>query len=203
VQGTGSLLVLGVVLALAGVAVLIRRRRWDAFWAYVVLGAAASVVPDAVTRERFHSLRAIGLPVFLVVLAIPAISFVESRLSSPRWRAVAAALVTLGLAQLALFQVDYWRNGPKRVAAFQATFPSVFRSAAATGRTVDVYLNDYEALGNAQWYGRLWNVPLRYLPGGVAAPAGDVVVAEIARCRRCPIIRRSGTFVAYFATNRP
>jgi 4-amino-4-deoxy-L-arabinose transferase-like glycosyltransferase len=200
VQGTGSLLLIGVVLALAGLAVLIRRRKWDPFWLYVVLGAGASVVPSAVTIERIHSLRSIALPVFLVTLAVPAIAFLAERSSSFIWRATALAIVAAGAAQFVVFQLDYRRDGPKRLEAFHAGFPHVFRDAAATRRPVVVYLNDYEALGNAQWYGRLWKIPVREVPAGRAAPRGSVVVANLRRCPTCRTISRGGMFTAYLTS---
>jgi len=200
VPGTGSLLLVGVVLALAGLAVVIHRRKWDPFWIYVALVAGASVVPSAVTFERIHSLRAIGLPVFLVTLAVPAIAFLADHSSRLVWRAAAVALVAAGAAQFAVFQVYYWRDGPTRLEAFQADFPHVFRDAASTRRPLVVYLNDYEALGNAQWYGRLWKVPVRELPAGRAAPSGSVIVANLKRCPTCRTVSRRGVFTAYLTS---
>jgi hypothetical protein len=200
VQGTGSLLLAGVALAAAGLAVTARRRATDPFWIFVLLGAGASLVPDAVTVERIHSLRAIGLPVFLVALAVPAIDFLAARSAALGWRAVAAVLFAAGAAQFTLFQIDYARDGPKRVAAFQAGFPEILRSAAATGRPVVVYLNDYEALGNAQWYARLWAIRVSYLPFGEFTPHGSVLVSGLGPCEGCRIIRRSGVFSASVRT---
>lgn len=202
VQGTGSLLLVGVALALVGLAVVVWQPKKDPFWIYVVLGAGASVVPDAVTLERIHSLRSIGLPVFLVTLAIPAIAFLAERSSSFAWRSAAVALVAAGTAQLGLFQLEYWRDGPKRVDAFQAGFPRVFRAAAGSGLPVAIYINDYEALGNGQWYGRLWHVPVGYLAAGEPAPRGSVVVAAVRRCPTCHSIRRGGVFTAYLTGRR-
>lgn len=197
VQGTGSLLLVGVALAIAGVAVVIRARKWNPFWAYVVLGAAASVVPDAVTFERIHSLRAIGLPVFLVALAVPALAFLAERSSSAVWRGTAGALLAAGIAQVAVFQLEFWRDGPKRTDAFQAAFPHVFRDAATAGRPIIIFLNDYEALGNGQWYGKLWAIPVRFIPAGQAAPRRSVVVTGLDRCAKCRTISRQGAFRAY------
>jgi hypothetical protein len=197
VPGTGSLLLAGVALALAGLAVLIRRRQWDPFWIYVGLAVGASVVPGAVTVERIHSLRLVGLPVFLVTLAIPAITFLADRSSRFVWRATAVALVAAGAAQLAVFQLDYWRDGPTRIDAFQAGFPHVFRDAAATGRPIVIYLNDYEAVGNGQWYGRLWKIPIRVVAAEQAAPRRSVVVAALKGCPTCRTVSRGGIFTAY------
>jgi hypothetical protein len=197
VQGTGSLLLVGVALAIVGLVVVIRAQTWNPFWAYVVLGAGASVVPDAVTFERIHSLRAIGLPVFMVALAIPALAFLAERSSSSVWRGAAGVVLVAGVAQLAIFQIEFWRDGPKRDDAFQAAYPRVFRDAATAGRPIIIYRNDYEALGNGQWYGKLWRIPVRFVPTGSDAPPGSVVVTGLERCAKCRTISRGGVFRAY------
>jgi hypothetical protein len=154
-------------------------------------------VPDAVTFERIHSLRAIGLPVFMVALAVPALAFLAERSSSSVWRAAAGAVLVAGVAQLAIFQIDFWRDGPKRGDAFQAAFPRVFRAAATAGPPIIIYRNDYEALGNGQWYGKLWRIPVRFVPAGTEAPRGSVVVTGLERCATCRTISRGGVFRAY------
>jgi hypothetical protein len=182
---------------------VICRQRWDPFWIYVVLGAGASVVPSAVTVERIHSLRSIGLPVFLVTLAIPAIAFLTERSSSFVWRAAAIALIAAAAAQFAVFQLYYWRDGPKRLDAFHAAFPHVFSAAAATRLPVVIYLYDYEALGQGQWYGRLWRIPVRFVATEQAAPRRSVVVANLSSCPTCRILSRGGIFTAYVTGRRP
>jgi hypothetical protein len=197
VQGTGSLLLAGVALAVIGVVVVIVRRRWDPFWAYAVLGAGAAVVPGAVTVERIHSLRLIALPVFLVVLAIPAIDAIAAHSASTVWRFAGAALLAAAVVQFALFQLDFWRDGPNRRDAFHAAFPGVLRAAAATRRPVVIYQNDYEALGNGQWYGLRWKLPIRYVPGFQEPPRGSVVVTALSVCATCRTITRDDGFAAY------
>jgi 4-amino-4-deoxy-L-arabinose transferase-like glycosyltransferase len=198
VPGTGSLLLVTVALALAGAVIVIRRRRWDSFWAYVGLATIASVVPNAVTPDYLHSLRAIGLPVFLVTLAIPAIAWMFERVDSPTWQTAAVVLlVAAGLAQLGIFQFHYWRDGPDRVDAFEAAFPDVFRMASATGRPVVVYRVDHKALGDGLWYGRLWHVPVHVVEPGGSASRGSVVVTAEERCAACSTVSRGGDFRAY------
>jgi 4-amino-4-deoxy-L-arabinose transferase-like glycosyltransferase len=197
VQGSGSLLVVGVALAVAGVVVLVRRRRWDRFWSFAVLGAIASVVPDALTNDQLHSLRSIGLPVFLVALAVPALGELRERWRDPLWLGAAAALVAGGVAQFALFQVDYRHSGPQRLDAFEAQFPDVFRAALATGRPVALLRADHNALGDGLWYARLWDVPVRVVEPGEAAPPHAVLVTSRGACRDCRALRSGGIFTAY------
>jgi hypothetical protein len=191
VPGTGSLLVVGVLLALAGLVILIRSRRLTAFWKFVLLGTVASVLPAAIADIPIHSLRAVALPVFVTTLAIPAIEWLCSR-------PVAAAAVALAAAaQVGFFQASYWQDGRERRAAFEAEFPAVFRAASHAGATVFVSRRDPEALGNAQWYGRLWHVPVRIVEPDEATPPRSVLVASELGCARCRRIEQHGLFSAY------
>jgi hypothetical protein len=189
--GTGSLLVVGVLLALAGLVILIRSRRLTAFWKFVLLGTGASVLPAAIADIPIHSLRAVALPVFVTTLAIPAIEWLCSR-------PVAATAVALAAAaQVGFFQASYWQDGRERRAAFEAEFPAVFRAASHAAATVFVSRRDPEALGDAQWYGRLWHVPVRIIEPDQATPPRSVLVASELGCAGCRRIEQSGLFSAY------
>src|SRR6266542_3516672 len=81
----GSLLLMTAVLAAIGAArVLPRPGRW---WSFIVAGVFLSVVPAALMTDRYHSLRLLPYPVFLIVLSIPAL---ELLLQRSRWRVVMA-----------------------------------------------------------------------------------------------------------------
>jgi 4-amino-4-deoxy-L-arabinose transferase-like glycosyltransferase len=197
VQGTGSLLVVGVLLALGSVIVVARRERWDAFWAFVVAGAVLSVAPSALTARHPHALRSIGLPVFLVALAVPGLEYLRERSHRSVWRVVAAAVLAGGAAQFALFETDYWHDGPRRLAAFDAQFPAVFHAALATGRPVVAHRADYTVVGDGLWYARLWHRSIRIVEPGRRPPQGSVVVSSIGGCAQCRTIGRGGVFRAY------
>jgi hypothetical protein len=71
VPAMGELLVATFALAVAGVALVLLRRRGDAFWRFVLYGLAASVVPASLTDNDFPILRLSSFPVFLVVVRPP------------------------------------------------------------------------------------------------------------------------------------
>ena len=197
VAGTGSLLLVGCVLAIAGVVLLIRHERWSAFWSFVSLGALASVAPAAIADIPMHSLRSIGLPVFLITLAIPAIARLRDLLPRRAWCLAAAAIVAAGALQFSSFALHYWHDGPQRSDAFETAFPRVLRAAAAAGSPIVVYRRDPEALGNALWYGTLWGIPIHVVEPGQPTPRGAAAVAYDKRCPSCHTIVSAGIFTAY------
>ena len=200
VGSTGSLLAAGVLLALAGVVVLLRGRRWEPFWSYVVLGCLASAVPAAISDTRIHSLRSVGLPIFLIVLAVPALTALRERIKQPTARVAVVVATILVVGQTALFHAQYAARGAGRIEAFHVEFRPVLRAALATGRgPVEVYQDDPDAMGNATWYGKLWKEPVEVLGKGQEPSPGSAVVAVEKRCARCPKIAERGIFVAYVA----
>lgn len=199
VGSTGSLLVAGVLLAVAGAVVLVRRHRWEPFWTYVVIGCLASAVPAAIGDVRIHALRSIALPIFLIVLAVPALSALRERLDVPAVRVAALAVALLAVGQATLFGVQYSERGPDRLEAFHADFRPVMRAALATGRPVAVYEADPDALGNATWYGKLWNEPVNVLQRGESPAPGSAVIAVTKGCEKCEQITSRGLFTAFIA----
>lgn len=198
VGGTGSLLAGAVLLSVAGVVVLVRGHRWEPFWSYVVMGCVASAVPAAISDVRLHTLRSVGLPVFLLVLAVPAVAALRAHLRTPFALAAAIAVTVLVVGQAVVFRVHHAERGPQRVEAFHAQLPPVLRAALAAG-PVAVHQNDVDARGNATWYAELWDEPVEVLPPGTEPEPGRVVVAVTERCDTCPQVAESGMFVAYVA----
>src|SRR6267142_4571140 len=76
VQGSlGSFLIAAFILALIGLVLVIVRHWREPWWRFLIFGAAASIVPGALTGDQFHSLRIVAYPVFLLLLTIPALMF--------------------------------------------------------------------------------------------------------------------------------
>lgn len=71
----GSMLVATFVLALIGIVVLLARHWRDPWWRFVLFGTAVSIVPGALTVDQFHTLRMVAYPIFLLVLTVPALSW--------------------------------------------------------------------------------------------------------------------------------
>lgn len=200
VGGTGCLLAAGVLLSLAGVMVLVRAHRWEPFWSYVAVGCLASAVPAAISDVRIHSLRSVALPIFLIALAVPALAALRERIDEPAVRVAAAVIAALVIAQAAIFHVQFASRGPNRLEAFHAQFPPVLRAALASGhRPVVVYRLDPDAIGNATWYAKLWNEPVKVLDKGESPSPGSAVVAAEKRCERCRTLAERDIFIAYVA----
>ena len=74
IPGAPPVLIATAVLAALGGYIVLRRKRRDAWWRFIIYGLAVSIVPTSLTNESFHMLRLAALPVFLIVLTVPALS---------------------------------------------------------------------------------------------------------------------------------
>lgn len=75
VPDVGSLLAPTFLLAIAGLILIFRWHRGDAWWRFIVYGFVVSVVPASLTLGDFPQLRLIAVPVFLHLLTVPAWSW--------------------------------------------------------------------------------------------------------------------------------
>src|SRR5260370_20834986 len=108
VQGSGgSILVMTVLLAMIG-GVIVLALRHDRWWMFVVYGTLASYVPLSLTYDVRHALRSTPIPIFLILLSIPALELLESR---PR---LVAAFLATGVIQLIWFFSVFLTAGPRR-----------------------------------------------------------------------------------------
>lgn len=200
--GMGSLLAGAVALALLGLIVVLMRRRKDPLWRFIVFGLLVSPIPASLTLDHFHTLRLIALPIFLLLLIVPAIEFLtEQRGSRPILRQVVlATLLLLTLAQGAVF---HWRfhHALPRDDAFDSYYQDLLRSALAQPER-PVYLFDKTpaAYVYAYWYATLWGVDISNfdrLSPGQKPPPGAVVIGHELPCANCEIINQRGQFQVY------
>ena len=76
----------------AGLVLVLARRRDDPFWRYAVAALAVSPIPAALTIDRFHAVRLAPFAVMLVVLAIPALEALRDAIAHFGWaRALGSA----------------------------------------------------------------------------------------------------------------
>ena len=206
VQTMGSLLAPTVVAAVAGLFVLWRCRGVDAWWRFVVYGLLVSALPSALTLDHFHTLRLVGLPVFLLLLTAPALA----RLLAPgaharARRAVFAALLLTTLLQGALFQWHFRERAPTRWHNFDAHYPEVFAAAMSRPERPIHLIDNSGAPGyiHAYWYATLRGAdPAREfvrLPKEARPPAGALVISTELPCTNCRIISERAAFRAYIA----
>jgi len=199
--GMGSLLAGLVALSILGFVPILLYHRREAWWRFVVYGLAVAPVPAALTLDHFHTLRLIALPVFLLVLAVPAIEFLSA--TGPRQRArrvLLATLVVLTIVQGALFQYRF-HTAPPRVDAFDSYYPQVLDAALAQPER-PIYLLDKTpaAYMYAYWYATLRGLDLNNFHRTVKdelLPPGAVVISHETPCTNCEMIFERGQFMVY------
>jgi hypothetical protein len=210
--GMGSLLVGVVMLAALGILVVVLYRRREAWWRFILYGLVVSAIPASLTLDHFHTLRLITLPIFLLVLIVPAIECLTSGTPAeaispesatrrlPRKRqALLAALVLLTILQGAVFQ---WRfhTAPPRVDAFDSYYPPVLDAALAQPER-PIYLVDKTpaAYMYAYWYATLRRLDLNnFQRADKNAPLqGVVVISHELPCTKCEKIFERGQFQVY------
>ncbi|MGH3135645.1 MAG: glycosyltransferase family 39 protein, partial [Gaiellaceae bacterium] len=174
--GSGALLGASLVLSLAGLVLVFARHRSDAFWRYSVAALAVSLVPAAVTIDRFHAVRLAPFAVMLVVVAIPAVEALREAARLSVWaRVLAASLVVLASVQFASFIHNFTTKGPLRTGRFEADIPRLLDRAWANGGTVYVDYDDLEPLTIARWYALVKDIDqarVVRLPDGGIPPTG-------------------------------
>jgi 4-amino-4-deoxy-L-arabinose transferase-like glycosyltransferase len=215
--GMGSLLAGVVILGVLGLVLVLLRYRREAWWRFVLYGLAVSAIPASLTLDHFHTLRLMGLPVFLLVLATPAIEFlyregqedkVQARTErgaarGPRQsarRVVLAVLLALTIVQGAIFQRQF-HTAPPRVDAFDSYYPEVLNAALAQPER-PVYLLDKTpaAYMYAFWYATLRGLDLNNFQRAnrdAPPPAGAVVISHESPCTNCEMIFERGQFRVY------
>ncbi|MDT5159429.1 MAG: hypothetical protein QOH51_3786 [Acidobacteriota bacterium] len=182
--GAPALLVATVGLAAIGLALVLRRHRREPWWRFILYGLAASVLPAALTVNDFPQLRLIAFPIFLHVLAVPAVAWLleggvsvgheggvvgrvggvavgrEVSVGRGRRRAALYAFVALLLLQGAYFQWLFHARAPERWYVFDARFPrKILAPALAASRDRAVYL--YDAPGHSGYIQAFWHGALR------------------------------------------
>jgi len=203
--GMGSLLFGVAALSLLGFCVVLLRHRGDRWWRYILFGLFVSPIPASLTLDHFHTLRLIALPIFLMVLTVPAIE-VLSEASETRGsrltlrRTVLASLVIITLVQGAVFHYRFHAALP-REDAFDSYYQELLRSALAQSeRPIYLYDKTPAAYVYAYWYATLWGVSIsnfERLPRDQKPPAGAVVIGHELPCTDCEIINQRGQFQVY------
>jgi 4-amino-4-deoxy-L-arabinose transferase-like glycosyltransferase len=196
IHGVGVVLFATFALTLAGAYLIIKKERREPWWRFVFYGLAMSLVPASLTKEHFHMLRLAAVPVFLVVLAVPALAWLVE--GARARHAALAAVVALTLAQGALFQWHYHASvrSPRRLHLFDAEYPSKIFKTALEASPRRVYLTDAPAIPGyiqAFWQATLRKVPLDtfvLLPQDAGVPEGAVFITTEdvrPRCRELAV----------------
>jgi hypothetical protein len=186
VAGAGQLFAATVLLAIAGLIVVVRTRWDDRFWRFVVVALLLAPIPAALTEDRFASLRLLPLPILFAVLAIPGLELLRRGLGTD-WmpRLVAAGLVLLVTAQFWQWAHNYGINNGGRAVLFESGVPPLLERAFAGGNTVYIDHDDIYAQTHALWYAVTHGMSkdrVSILPDGGAPPPGSMVFGRLQTC---------------------
>ena len=204
--GYGALFGAVVVLAVAGVVLVLSQRRADLWWRYVVLSALLVPIPAALTVDRHNAIRLAALPVLLVVLAIPAIDALVAGWRRSRLLQVAAALLVVSIGvQFVQFLDIYRSRGPARLVLFDAGVEPLLEAPLAARETIYVDFDDRGAQAQARWRVAEAGLPddrVVILPDGGVPPRGsllflrfqdcDYACEEVARWEEYRLMRATG-----------
>ncbi len=199
----GSLLFATAALAYGGLVLFFTQRLWrEPWWRFVVYGMLVSPVPTALTIDRFHTLRLIALPIFLLLLTAPAIAWLLER--SVARRAILAALILATLGQGALFQWQFHAAAGQRWHSFDTFYPEVFAVATAQPQRPIYLMDAHGAPGyiHAYWYGLprgLKKSDFVRIEKGERPSAGALVISCELPCQDCDLLIERASFRAYVA----
>jgi hypothetical protein len=184
--GYGALFAGVVVLALAGAVLVLVRQRESLFWRYVLLATLLVPIPAALTVDRYNAIRLAILPVFVLVLAIPALSaLVQASRASWAARAGLAVLAVSVAVQYAQFLDIYRTRGPARVVLFEAGVGPLLEEPLASGEPIYVDYDDRGAQAQARWRAAAAGIPqdrIVILPDGGIPPPGSLVFLRFQEC---------------------
>lgn len=185
-SGYGAFFAAVALLALAGAVLVLRRARADRWWRFVLLATLLVPIPAALTVDRFNAIRLVALPVFGLVLAIPALAalIAAARRSWPSRVAVAVLALSI-VVQFGQFLDSYRTRGPARVVLFEAGVEPLLEQPLAEGETIYVDFDDRGAQTQVRWRAVESGVPrnrIVVLPDGGIPPPGSVVFARFQDC---------------------
>jgi hypothetical protein len=211
VPGMGSVLLPTMILVVMGLWLIARKQQRNTWWRFIVYGLLVSAIPASLTVTEFPALRLIAVPVFLLMLTVPALMWLtesseEARLgrgiSLQFKRALLAAFIGLTIVQGLIFQWHFHRNAPQRGYLFDSHYPQVFAAAMAVGK-LPVYLRERPGGSGyiqAYWYATLsrMNAPqILRQSSAQTPPPGAVVISTEEDCADCRLILRSINYLVY------
>ncbi len=213
----GSFFIAVFIFAIMGLMIVIVRHWREAWWRFVIFGAAASIVPGSLTSDQFHSLRMVGYPIFLLLLAVPGLEFLleqysagtsetqtKSRpLSLEARRVILAVLLIAASAEAIYFQSVYRREGDLRTRDFDFDYKRLYDAATALPFR-PIYLRDVNspAYVHAYWYASVEGRDRKqfvHLDEYQQPPAGAIVIASEPTCENCRVIMQGDDYVLYEA----
>ena len=211
IPGPPVLLTVSAALIVGSVFLLVKFRGFDVWWCFILYGLLASVVPASLTNENLHLLRLAPVPVFLLLLCLPALKWmIEGNQRANRIALVAT--LTLITLQGFWFQWRFHRSvtSPQRLHTFDADYlGKIFPTALQHAGPNPIYLADNSGRPGyiqALWYGTLKGMPLeKFVSLGFekSPPENAVVITTEAFCPRCKVLVESEPYTTYIAIGKP
>jgi hypothetical protein len=205
VSGMGSLLLPSFVVAAAGLIVVLRKLRGDAWWQFIVYALFACVIPAALTVGIFPLLRLIVFPILIQVLMVPALLQLKNISKARPWifQIFVAGIVGLILAQGFYFQVLFHHQAPSRWYFMDARFDRKVLQPALAANHRPLYL--FDPPGQSGYIQALWHGALHGLKQNAFArasardsiPADSVVISTERTCDNCRLLARTLNYIVY------
>lgn len=179
----GSFYFATFVLAVIGIIAIFVRHRRESWWWFILFGLAASVVPGALTVDKFHTLRMIAYPIFLLMLTVPALKWMLDQPEKARqendpveriqsletntspanrngWQlrhVILGFLLTVTLAEASFFHWKFQQQGGKRGYIFDAAYKELYDNAVAQPNRPIYLVDNYwgPAYMHSFWYATL------------------------------------------------
>ena len=181
---------------------MLRFARKEKWWWFILYAFVISLVPASLTNDRFHMLRLIAMPVFLLVFAMPGLAWFMAGIGTRPWREIVIFLLMLTGIQAVWFQWKFHQSShtARRLHLFDAAYPqTIFRPAVASNMT-PIYLAD--ALWIPGYIQAYWNATLERvdlsrfvrLPPAEAPPLGALVISTEENCPGCHVLARSSPY---------
>jgi len=137
----GELYVTLAPLLIVGVVAVVRRWR-EPFWRLIGLGVLVGGVPAALTLDLGHSLRAMAVVPFLIIIMGLGAAELIRPLSDKRW--IAVALGAAILVEIGAFVTDYFTDYPARQAIwFDRGLQTAIATAQRTPHQGPIILSDH------------------------------------------------------------
>lgn len=205
-NGAELVLAATFLLSVAGAWCIVRGPRLEGWWMFVLYGLAISIVPASLTDEPFHILHLAPVPVFLIILSVPAVSWLVAERTARR-----VALITVLVALIVQGGLFHWRYAASAKSAstvhiFDADYPSAIFAPAIAHRSRPIYLSDAPGIPGyiqAYWYATLQRIPLStfvHLSLEETPPPDAPVIATKSTCMNCTILAESPPYTLYIAT---
>lgn len=196
VFGTPLFLAPILVFSMTGLALLVRRAKREAWARFILYGSAVAIVPASLTKEAFHMLRLVAMPVFLLLFAVEGVRWFVAKSHAAFWRAAFVVLLALTAVEAGWFQWKYQGTAKtaRRVHLFDAEYPSQIFAPAIASSASPIYIADalwIPGYIQAYWYGTLQGIDLarfRRLPPDQAPPLGALVISTEENCPGCEVL---------------